>query len=81
MTAPSMAAEVPISARSGRDVNQLPAVMDAEDMVDAALVGFDRKEDITVTHLPNIEQWHAFAAVREIVLPQFAQSHAPGRYR
>jgi uncharacterized protein len=70
-----------IWARSGLDVDQLPAVMDVDEMVDAALVGFDRKEEITITHLPNVEQWQAFEAARKIMVPEFAQAHAPARYR
>jgi short-subunit dehydrogenase len=70
-----------IWARSGRDVSALPAVMEADEMVDAALVGFDRKEDITITHLPDVEQWRAFDAARKIMLPEFSQAHAPARYR
>jgi uncharacterized protein len=70
-----------IWARSGRDVNALPVVMEAEEMVDAALVGFDRKEHVTITHLPDVEQWQAFDAARKIMLPEFAQAHAPARYR
>lgn len=67
--------------RSGRDVNALPAVMDVEEMVDAALVGFDRREAITITHLPDAAQWQALESARTSMLSQFAQTHAPERYR
>lgn len=67
--------------RSGRDVEQLPAVMDVEEMVDAALVGFDRREPITITHLPDEAQWHALEQARTSMLPQFSQTRAPARYR
>lgn len=67
--------------RSGRDVNQLPAVMEVEEMVDAALVGFDRRENITITHLPDAAQWQAFDAARASMLPNFMQTRAPERYR
>jgi uncharacterized protein len=70
-----------IWARSGRDVNSLPAVMDVEEMVDAALIGFDRKEAVTITHLPELEPWQAFDAARKVMVPQFSQTHAPARYR
>jgi uncharacterized protein len=67
--------------RSGRDVSTLPAVMEVEEMVDAALVGFDRREAITITHLPDAQQWHTFDSARQSMLGNFAQTHAPARYR
>lgn len=46
--------------RSGRDVNDLPAAMEVADLVDAALVGFDRREMITIPPLPDVNQRGAF---------------------
>ena len=34
--------------RAGRDVNAVPAVMEVGDLVDAALVGFDRRETVAI---------------------------------
>lgn len=67
--------------RSGRDVNALPGVMDVEELVDAALLGFDRKEPITIPPLPDEGQWQAYDAARVAMLPNFAQVHAAARYR
>ncbi len=67
--------------RSGRDVDALPAVMDAEELVDAALVGFDRGETVTIPPLPDSGQWSAFEAARQAMLPNFGQVHAAQRYR
>jgi hypothetical protein len=69
-----------IWARSGRDVNALPGVMEAEELVDAALVGFDRREAVTIPPLPDAGQWAAFDAARQAMLPSFRQSHAAARY-
>ncbi|WP_163494972.1 SDR family NAD(P)-dependent oxidoreductase, partial [Escherichia coli] len=33
---------------SGKDVNAIPGVMEVEKLVDAALVGFDRRELVTI---------------------------------
>ena len=66
--------------RSGRDVNAL-AVMDVEELVDAALVGFDRREPITIPPLPDAALWDAFDAARKALAPGFGQSHAAARYR
>jgi short-subunit dehydrogenase len=67
--------------RSGRDVNTLPGVMEIGELVDAALVGFDRRETITIPPLPDAAQWAAFEAARQAMLPNFMQSHAAPRYR
>lgn len=67
--------------RSGRDVDQLQGVMDVEEMVDAALVGFDRGELITIPSLPDAAQWDAFNAARQAMLPNLPQEHAAARYQ
>jgi uncharacterized protein len=67
--------------RSGRDVNALPAVMETEELVDAALVGFDRRETVTIPPLPDAGQWIALEAARQAMLPNFTQVHAADRYR
>jgi uncharacterized protein len=66
--------------RSGRDIATIPGVMDVDELVDAALVGFDRREAITIPSLPDIGQWEAFAAARQAMLPNFRQVHAAARY-
>jgi short-subunit dehydrogenase len=66
--------------RSGRDVNALGRAMDVDEMVDAALVGFDRREAVTLPSLPNVEQWQAFDAARRAMLPNFSNEHAAQRY-
>ena len=40
-----------IWAKSGKDVNAIPGLMEVDEMVDAALVGFDRRESITIPPL------------------------------
>jgi len=67
--------------RSGRDVNTLTGVMDVNELVDAALVGFDRREAVTLPSLPDAKQWDAFDAARKAMLPNFANEHAAVRYR
>jgi hypothetical protein len=70
-----------IWARSGRDVNSLAGVMEVDELVDAALVGFDRRETVTIPPLPDAGQFEAFEAARQAMLPNFAQPHAAARYR
>ena len=67
--------------KSGRDVNDLPAVMETEELVDAALVGFDRREPVTIPPLPDADQWSALEAARQAMFPNFMQAHAAERYR
>ncbi|SCM76634.1 Short chain oxidoreductase protein [uncultured Pleomorphomonas sp.] len=66
---------------AGVDVDTLPAVMDVGDLVDAALVGFDRREPVTIPPLPDAGQWDAYQAARQAMIPGFAQAHAAERYR
>lgn len=67
--------------RSGRDVNALIGVMEVEDLVDAALVGFDRRETVTIPPLPDAGQWDAFDAARVAMVPNFRQAKPAERYR
>jgi uncharacterized protein len=70
-----------IWGRSGRDVDAITGVMATEELVDAALVGFDRRETVTIPPLPDVGQWNAFDAARKAMLPNFRQVHAAERYR
>ncbi len=70
-----------IWARSGKDVNALQAVMEVDELVDAALVGFDRRETVSIPPLPDAGQWNAYDAARLAMLPNFLQAHAAARYR
>ena len=70
-----------IWARAGKDVNALPAVMEAGDLVDAALVGYDRRETVTIPPLPDAQQWADFDAARFAMFANFGQSQPAARYR
>ena len=67
--------------RSGADINKLPAMMEVDELVDAALVGFDRREPVTIPPLPDAGQWDTLQAARQVMIPGFAQVHAAERYR
>jgi short-subunit dehydrogenase len=70
-----------IWAKSGKDVNAIPGMMDVDELVDAALVGFDRKEPVTIPPLADAGQWGAFDDARRAMLPGFRQERAAERYR
>jgi short-subunit dehydrogenase len=67
--------------RSGTDINTLPAVMEVDELVDAALVGFDRRELVTIPPLADAGQWDALQAARQVMIPGYAQVYAAERYR
>ena len=67
--------------RAGYDVNALPQVMEVGELVDAALVGFDRRELVTIPPLHDAARWDALDAARKILLTDIRQEHAAERYR
>jgi hypothetical protein len=66
--------------RSGRDVDTLTGVMDVDKLVDAALLGFDRRETVTIPSLPDAGQWQAFETARLAMLPNFPNAEPAARY-
>jgi hypothetical protein len=70
-----------IWARSGRNVDDIPGVLEVGDLVDAALVGFDRREAVTIPPLPDEADWDRLNAARQALLPGFRQSQPAARYR
>ncbi|TFV80361.1 SDR family oxidoreductase [Bradyrhizobium frederickii] len=67
--------------RAGVDVNTLPVVMDVAELVDAALVGFDRREPISIPPLHDAGQWDTYQAARQAMLPDLRQERAAARYQ
>jgi len=67
---------------AGVPVSHLPSeiVMNAEEMVDAALVGFDRKELVTIPSLPDAGDWDRFDAARKALGPNLSRSSSASRY-
>lgn len=69
-----------IWARSGTDINTLSGVMDAGELVDAALNGFDRRETITIPPLHDAQKWTDYDLARQSMLPGISQEHPADRY-
>jgi hypothetical protein len=69
-------------ATGGLPVEHLPEgiTMQAADMVDAALSGFDLGEVITIPALPDIEEWNAFEAARRSMSARLSRSLPASRY-
>lgn len=55
--------------------------MDATDLVDAALAGFDRSELVTIPSLPDLQDWERFVAARLALEPNLSHSRPVARYR
>lgn len=67
--------------RAGADPASLPPLMEAGDLVDAALAGFDAREAITIPALSDAGLWDAYQAARQAMLPEFANTQPAARYR
>jgi uncharacterized protein len=69
--------------RSGKDVDAiLPGkVMDVNDLVDAALVGLDKGETVTIPPLADEGLWTAYNTARLALGPNLSSQHVATRYR
>lgn len=67
--------------RGGYDINALSEIMEVGDLVDAALVGFDRREPVTIPPLQDGARWDALQAARQGLLSQIRQSDVAERYK
>jgi short-subunit dehydrogenase len=66
--------------RAGIDINTLSEIMEVSDLVDAALVGFDRREPVTIPPLHEGERWDTLQTARQGLLAQIRQSAVAQRY-
>lgn len=69
--------------RSGKDVDALlpGKVMDVNDLVDAALVGLDNGETVTIPPLADEEQWTTYNNARLALGPNLSSRDVARRYR
>ncbi|NID16571.1 SDR family NAD(P)-dependent oxidoreductase [Luteibacter yeojuensis] len=69
--------------KSGKDVDTLMPgmVMDTADLVDAALVGYDRGEVVTIPPLADEGQFKAYDAARLAMAPNLSRKDVAPRYR
>lgn len=65
----------------GADVNAMNNVMEVGDLVDAALVGFDRREPVTIPPLHDGSQWDALDGARKAMLGNLVNALPAERYR
>ena len=71
-----------IWGKAGVDIATMPAdrLMDAGEMVDAALAGLDMGEEVTIPSLPDIAEWSRFNDARLAMGPNLSLAHAAKRF-
>lgn len=69
--------------RAGKDVDSFPAdwVMTVDDLVDAALIGLDRGEEVTIPPLADEQLWTDFEDARQALTPHLSRRDVAPRYR
>ena len=55
--------------------------MEVDELVDAALIGFDRREAVTIPPLPDAGDWKRFVEARGALGPNLSHNHAAPRFR
>ena len=67
---------------AGGSLDNLPSqiVMQSDDLVDAALAGFDQGELVTIPSLPDAADWNAYEAARQKLMPNLSLNSVPARY-
>ncbi|CFQ33390.1 SDR family NAD(P)-dependent oxidoreductase [Yersinia bercovieri] len=67
--------------RAGIDISNSSKMMAVGELVDAALVGFDRRELVTIPPLHNADRWDALDTARQALLSDIKQAEAAERYK
>jgi uncharacterized protein len=69
-------------ANNGMPVDTLPkeVVMSTDDLVDAALAGFDLGEAVTIPSLPNQAQWDRYETARHALAEKISNAIPAARY-
>lgn len=67
--------------RAGIDISEFSQMMQVDELVDAALVGFDRRELVTIPPLHKAARWDDLDATRQALLSDIKQAEAADRYK
>lgn len=67
--------------RAGIDIRHFSQMMQVDELVDAALIGFDRREMVTIPPLQNAVHWDNLDATRQALLSDIKQAEAALRYK
>ena len=76
------ATSTPFWDTAGMPVSDLPTdfVMTTDDLVDAALAGFDMGEVYTIPSLPDMAQFDTYEAARRAMVPNLSKTKPAARY-
>jgi uncharacterized protein len=68
---------------AGTPLENIPSqvLMSVDDMVDAALAGFDQNELVTIPSLPDVIDWQAYEDARQKLMPNLSHNTPAARYR
>ncbi len=67
--------------RAGIDISNSAKFMEVGELVDAALVGFDRRELVTIPPLHDAARWDTLDTSRQTLLSDIKQDEAAERYK
>lgn len=67
--------------RAGIDITDFSEMMKVDELVDAALIGFDRRELVTMPPLHNAARWDELNTARHNLLADIKQAEAAERYK
>ncbi|MHC0017821.1 SDR family NAD(P)-dependent oxidoreductase [Acinetobacter pittii] len=67
--------------RAGIDVSNFSKMMEVGELVDAALIGFDRRELVTIPPLHNAVRWDDLDTARQSLLAEIKQAEVAERYK
>lgn len=65
----------------GLDAIPVHMIMEVDEMVDAALSGYDQGEVITIPSLPDIDEWNRYDEARRRMAPELSRDVAADRYK
>jgi short-subunit dehydrogenase len=68
---------------SGVGLKNLPPeiLMEVDELVDAALAGFDQGERVTIPSLPDAADWQRLVKTRDDLRPNLSRNHSAPRYK
>jgi short-subunit dehydrogenase len=69
------------SGSGGTEALDPGMLMEVDDLVDAALAGFDQGELVTIPSLPDAADFAAYDAARAKLLPNLSRNRSAGRYK
>lgn len=70
-----------IWAKAGMNPDEVPGLMEVDDLVDAALLGYDRREETTIPTLEDEGLWTSYETARQAMLPDALRGLLASRYK